>query len=206
MTGRRGILLAGLAGLAARRAWALPVPAGDALAFRLVRHGDEIGRHTLRFDRNGVEVTVRIAVDALVTLLSVPLVRYSHRVTERWRGGTLLALDAQTDRNGDREWAQAHRGDEQQYVAPAESIGTSYWNRQMLDGPMISLEDGVLLQPRIVLTKGESVRLASGETIPADRYRLSGAFAADVWYDRSGTWTGLTLTVADGSTVQYERL
>ena len=42
--------------------------------------------------------------------------------------------------------------------------------------------------------------------IPADHYNLSGAFNIDVWYDRAGTWAGLAFTVADGSTVHYERL
>jgi len=215
MIHRRAMLLAGGAAVIGRVAAALPVPPSGTLAFRLVRHGAEIGRHTLIFDRQGDTLTVQIAVDALVTFLSIPIVRYTHRVVETWHGDTLVGLTSATDKNGEREWAQAHRTSEglvvlgsktRQYTAPKSAIGTTYWNRQMLDGPMISLEDGVLLRPNVSPSKTENIRLASGGMIAADHYTLSGAFAVDVWYDRTDTWAGLAVTVADGSNVHYERL
>jgi hypothetical protein len=52
----------------------------------------------------------------------------------------------------------------------------------------------------------ETVPLASGATIPADHYSLSGPFSVDLWYDQTATWASLALTAADGSTVHYERL
>ncbi len=76
----------------------------------------------------------------------------------------------------------------------------------MLDGPMISLEDGVLLSPKVTDLRTESVRLASGSVIPATHYNISGSFHADVWYDATRTWAGMALTVVDGSQVRYERL
>ncbi len=193
----------------------MPVPPGDTLAFRLVRHGSEIGRHTLGFTAGADGMTVHIAVDARVTFLSIPIVRYHHRVVETWQGDTLLGLDGTTDRNGRHQWAKAHRaggGLEVQgsqtahYIAPEGAIGTSYWNKRMLDGPMISLEDGVLLRPKVEARGRETIPLASGATIAADRYNLSGAFNVDVWYDSADTWASLAFTVADGSTVHYERL
>jgi hypothetical protein len=217
MIGRRAVVLAGAA-LAVRPAVAvaaLPVPSGDSLAFVLIRHGSQIGRHTLRFDRQGDTLTVAIDVQALVTVLSIPFVRYTHHAVETWQGDTLVGLVADTDKNGQHEWTKASRTGEglvvlgsktKRYVAPAEAIGTSYWNRRMLDGPMISLEDGVLLAPKVLPRQPESVRLASGASIPADHYSLSGAFSADVWYDRAGTWAGFAFGVADGSSVHYERL
>jgi len=214
--GRRGILLAG-AGLASRRAVAaaLPVPPGSALGFVLIRHGSDIGRHTLAFEQAGDTLTVNVAVDALVTFLSIPIVRYRHRVVETWQGGTLVGLAGQTDKNGQHEWVKAQRTAEglvvtgsrtARYVAPAAAIGTSYWNKRMLDGPMISLEDGVLLAPKVAARQPEPIRLASGRTITADHYNLSGAFAVDVWYDRADMWASLAFGAADGSSVHYERL
>jgi len=85
----RRALLVTMASAAARQAdAALPVPPGNTLAFRLIRHGDEIGHHTATFERDGDQLAVRIAVDALVTLVSIPLVRYTHRVVEVWSGDT----------------------------------------------------------------------------------------------------------------------
>jgi hypothetical protein len=92
------------------------------------------------------------------------------------------------------------------YVAPEAAIGTTYWNKRVLEGPMISLEDGVLLRPQVALRGRETIRVASGDAIPADHFNLSGAFKVDLWYDRSENWAGLGYTAADGSSVHYERL
>lgn len=215
MIGRRAVILAGAIISGRPAAAQLPIPPGDALAFRLIRHGSEIGRHTLTFAPQPDALTVRVEVDAQVRFMSIPVVRYRHRAMETWQGGKLVALTGESDKNGQREWVSAHRTSEglvvlgsrtARYVAPEPSFGTSYWNRHMLDGPMISLEDGVLLRPTVAVRRGEAVRAASGNTIAADRYVLRGAFDADVWYDQSAAWVGLALTVADGSDVRYERL
>ncbi len=225
MIARRALVLAGGSALIGRRAAALPVapapvspaPIGtDAtLAFRLMRHDTEIGRHTITFDRQDEQLHVHIAVDALVSILSIPVVRYRHRAEETWAGPVLIGLTGETDKNGARGWMQArHSGaglvisgsKTHEYLAPESALPTSYWNRRMLDGPMISLEDGVLLHPKVSPGREDTIRLASGTPIPAEHYNLSGAFAVDVWYDQMQTWAGLAFSVADGSDVHYERL
>jgi len=217
--GRRAVLLAGATLAARQAAGALPVPASNALSYRLVRHGSEIGHHTLTFgrkvDAQVDALTVHVAVDAVVSLISIPIVRYTHRAVETWQDGILVGLSGETDKNGQREWVKARRTSEgltvtgsktAPYTAPVSAIATSYWDRRMVDGPMISLEDGVLLRPEVAVRRADSIRLASGGMITADRYSLSGAFAVDVWYDRTDTWAGLAFAVADGSNVTYERL
>jgi hypothetical protein len=217
MISRRAVLLAGaaLVAPAASAVAALPVPSGDSLAFRMVRHGSEIGTHALTFTHDGDTLTVRIVVDALVTFATIPIARYSHRGAETWRGTTLVGLTAETNKNGSRHWMRARRTDDglevlgsetKRYIAPAAAIPTSYWNKRMLDGPMISLEDGVLLSPKVADLRLENVRLASGQVIAADHYNLSGAFDVDLWYDEQRTWAGMAMTVVDGSEVRYERL
>jgi hypothetical protein len=217
MIGRRAVLLGGAAVVtgAASGAAALPVPSGDSLAFRMLRHGSEIGTHALTFSHDGEMLTVRIVVDALVTFASIPVVRYSHRGVETWRDTTLVGVTGDTDKNGTRNWVRAQRTDEglvvlgsqtKRYISPESAIPTSYWDKRMLDGPMISLEDGVLLSPKVADLRMGSVRLASGQMIAADHYSLSGAFAVDLWYDEQRTWAGMAITVVDGSEVHYERL
>jgi hypothetical protein len=194
---------------------ALPVPAGDMLAFRLVRHGEEIGRHMVMFEPQGDNLTVRITVEARVTLLSIPIVHYTHKVVETWQAGRLAAVTGSTDKNGRNEWVNARRSAEglvvqgsrtSEYIAPDQAIGTSYWNKHMLDGPMISMEDGVLLHPKITQLPREAIPLASGTKVEASHYNLSGSFNVDVWYDDSDKWAGLAFSVADGSDIHYERL
>lgn len=220
MIGRRVLLLTGAVltarpGDAAQGDAALPVPPGGSLAFRLMRRGSEIGQHTLVFEPKGDTVIVRVAVEARVSLLSIPVVHYTHRVVETWQNGMLAAITGDTDKNGRTEWVRAHRtGDgllvqgskTAQYIAPEPAYGTSYWNKHMLDGPMISMEDGVLLRPRIAPLPSEKIALASGASIAAVRYNLSGSFNVDVWYDRTDTWASLAFTAVDGSETRYERL
>jgi hypothetical protein len=225
--GRRSVLLAGTplvlghapalrpASAAPPTETALPVPPGNALAFRLIRHGSDIGRHTLTFEPQGDSLAVHVAVDALVTLLSVPIVRYSLRVVETWQDGRLTSLTGETNKNGRHQWVNAQRSGEglvvlgsqtQRYIAPEPAGSTSYWNKHLLDLPMISLEDGVLLRPIVVEERADSVPLASGGTIAANHYNLSGPFKVDLWYDQADTWASLGLPAADGSYVRYERL
>jgi hypothetical protein len=219
MINRRAMLLTGALAAAPLpirpAAAALPVPANATLAFRLIRHDSDIGHHILTFDRKGDTLTVHTEVEALVTLLSIPVVRYRHRVVETWQGDTLTSLAAETDKNGAHEWVKAQRGAEglvvlgsktERYVAPEPAGAASYWNKRVLDGPMISLEDGVLLRPKVERRRPDVIPLASGGTISADHYNLSGPFNVDLWYDQTATWASLALTAADGSTVRYERL
>jgi len=212
----RRTVLGTTAAVVARPVWAaLPVPPNNELAFRLVRHGSEIGRHVVTFENQGDILTVRVAVDALVTMLSIPIVRYTHRAVEVWQAGALTGVTGETNKNGQHEWVKAQRGSEglvvlgsktERYVAPEPAACTSYWNRHALERPMISLEDGVLLRPRVVEEPAEPIPLASGGIIPATHYNLSGAFKVDLWYDRTDTWASLGLPAADGSYVHYERL
>ena len=127
----------------------------------------------------------------------------------------MASVTGETDKNGQHEWVNARRGSEglvvlgsktQRYIAPEPAGSTSYWNKRLLDGPMISLEDGVLLRPKVVEERVEPIPLASGSTIQADHYNLSGAFSVDLWYDQTDTWASLGLSAADGSYVHYERL
>ncbi len=212
--GRRAVLAGGLM-VATRAAADVKLPHGNVLAFRMVRHGGEIGKHIVTFAPQGDRLTVHVAVDALVTVLAIPIVRYTHRATETWLGTTLVGVTGTTTKNSEHEWVSATQAHDSlvvtgsktaRYVAPATAIPTSYWNKRMLLGPMISLEDGVLLRPDVTQHPSEPLKLAAGTTIPAEHFSLRGAFNVDLWYDHSDMWASLAYTAMDRSIVQYERL
>lgn len=215
MIARRAVLLAG-ATLAARRAVAgLSVPRGDSLAFRIMRHGSDIGTHTISFDRNGNALQVHTAIDVRVTLLSIPVARFTHRSSELWQDTTLVAAAGVTSKDSEHDWMDARRNSEgltvvgsqtRPYIAPESATPVSYWNKRMLNGPMISLEDGVLSSPKVADLRTDNVQLASGRTIPATHYSLSAPVDADLWYDETDTWAAMLLTAIDGSDIRYERL
>jgi hypothetical protein len=215
MISRRALVWAAGGGLARPAAAALVVPAGGALAFSMVRRGSEIGRHTLRFESNGERLEVHVAIEARVTFFSVQLAHYRLRLIESWQGERLIWLDGRTDKNGQQNWVRASRTAEglvvegsgtARYVAPDDATPITYWNRHMLDGPMIDAESGELQRPRVVPRGEETIPLASGAKIAAEHYNLSNGVHADVWYDRTDTWAGLAFDLVDGSNLHYERL
>ncbi len=216
MIGRRALLAAGAGWMAAGPASAaLPVPPGNALSYRLIRHGDPIGTHVLTFRNDGDLLRVDITVDVVVKFGPIPLVRYTHRAQEAWRDGRLVGVAARTDKNGKllhmgAEWTGSALSVEgtgtPRYVAPQNAFATTYWNRQMLLGPMIGTQDGGLVHPAVAQLGTEPVRLASGEKLPVTRYRLSGDLDIELWYDASSTWAGMRFTADDGSVISYERM
>jgi Family of unknown function (DUF6134) len=215
MIARRVLFLAGATLLAHRAVAGLPVPRGDSLGFRIMRHGGEIGTHTITFERTGGVLKVQTAIDVLVTLLSIPVARFRHRSNEIWHETTLVGAAGETSKDGQHDWMNARRTSEglavvgsqtKPYIAPESAMPVSYWNKRMLDGPMISLEDGVLSSPKVADLRTDSVQLASGRKIPATHYNLSAPVDADLWYDETDTWAAMMMTVVDGSEIRYERL
>src|ERR1700693_2278349 len=98
----RRLLLAGAAAMAGGRTAhaALPVPPGNKLSFRLMRHDAPIGTHEMTFHGDGDVLLVDIAVDVLVKFGPIPLVRYTHRNQETWQYDRLVGFESHTDRNG----------------------------------------------------------------------------------------------------------
>jgi Domain of unknown function (DUF6134) len=212
----RRLLLAGAAMASGRMAHAaLPVPPGNRLAFRLMRHGSSIGSHVMTFRSDGDLLTVDIAVDVQVKFGPIPLVRYTHRNKETWNHGRLMGLESHTDRNGTNmhmlaRWDGSGLAVEgcgtRPYIAPANALATTHWNSYMLRGPMIGVQDGMLVHPVVSPQPEERVRLATGDDIRARRYTLSGDLDLELWYDPSNTWAGLRFAADDGSVISYERL
>lgn len=216
---RRRIVLAwGLATAAMGAAPELPsVPAGGTLAFRIMRHGGPIGAHTIAFNRHSDDgLDVHIAVNVLVKLGPIPLVRYAHRGLEGWRAGRLAGLLTHTNRNGTdlqmRAWRtgpglEVEGTGTTPYVAPPNALPTTYWNRRMLDGPMIGTQKGTLVIPKVTEMGIERIPLANGRTVATRHYAIRGkGMNVDVHYDFDEVWAGMSFTVEDGSLITYERL
>jgi hypothetical protein len=216
MFGRRDLLVAGAAmAIGCRAHAALPVPRGNGLTFRLMRHGAAIGTHTLAFRGNGDMLEVDIAVEVLVKFGPFPIVRYTHSSRESWQGGQLVGVSSRTDRNGkqlrmDACWTdtglKVEGSGTRPYVAPRNAFATTYWHKATLFGPLIGTQDGGLVHPVVAQQRPERIRLASGDETSAKCYVLSGDINLELWYDTSDTWAGMRFTADDGSVISYERL
>lgn len=200
------------------RASALPlVPAGDSLTFRIMRRGARIGTHSVVFARLPADaLDVHIAVNVLVKLGPIPLVRYAHHGLESWRTGRLAGLQAHTNRNGTDLQMRAWRAEPgllvegtgtTPYVAPPDALPTTYWNPRMLNGPMIGTQKGTLVIAKVTEIGAQRIPLANGGTVATRHYTIRGrGMNVDVYYDFDQVWAGMSFTVEDGSLITYERL
>jgi hypothetical protein len=216
MIGRRGLMIGGVALTALPvRAFgaALPVPAGNRLAFDVVRNGSKLGKHVLTFEPAGDALTVRIAVDLAYKIGFITLYHYTHRATELWQGGQVVTIQTTTDDNGDKNTVTAHREaaglyvqgtKAPRYLAPADALPGTHWNKAQLDGPWINTQDGRLMHPKVTPTGIVSIPGAGGGTVRANRYVVSGDVQMETFYDAHSAWAGLAFK-KDGSDIRYER-
>jgi len=127
----------------------------------------------------------------------------------------LIAADGKTNDDGKARSMTARLGPEGlvvegtlggRYVAPKGTMIANHWNRDELKGPMVNPQGGKLLRPVVTPGPEQAIALASGKTVPAKRFSLSGDVRLDLWYDRADMWTSTRFVPEDGSEVLYERI
>lgn len=210
------MLLTGLAwaggGLVARAA---DQPPSGPLLFEVRRGQTLIGRHRVAFTHDGSALIAEGQVDLTVKLGPVTLFHYVHQARERWVNGRFDSLTTATVTNGRKQAASAERTadgvmitptDGPAYLADARILPLTHWNRQVMSAPLFNPQDGKLMRERASALGPDTVELADGRTVPADRYSLTGETQIDDWYDRQGVWTALRGKVKDGSILTYRRV
>ncbi len=174
------------------------------LEFDVLRDGAPIGTHRVTIAHDGGDTRATIEIDMAVRLAFVTIYRYTHRSTELWRDGRLVSLDARTDDNGTRTQVNARAtdtglaidGSGGTYIAPAETVPTSYWNREkVMRSPLLDTQSGKLIDVSAMALAAD----ANGT-----RYRLAGDLEADLVYGPGGDWTGLSFA-ARGARIDYVR-
>lgn len=211
----RRLFLSGLAAAAAAPlfpASALPVPAGRQLVFDVMRKGKKIGWHRLRFEPTADGLKVLVDVSLKVGLGPITLFSYKHDATEIWRGEEFVSVEALTIQNGKRMAVSARRtpagvavdGPKGIFVAPANTLPATHWNRRMLDGPFINTQTGEVQKPKVV-RRGEATIASRAGPIRAEHFVMTGEVELDTYYDDGPTWAGLKFKGGDGSIIGYER-
>jgi hypothetical protein len=192
-------------------AFALPVPPGNEIAFKVLRNGTPIGEHHLNFTQSGDDLSVDINVALLVTFASIPVFRYSLQATEKWSGGVFQSLESVINTNGTQLEVQAHKtaagydvlginhsnpsSSYPEYTAPANTMPLTYWNKAMLNGTILNIQTAHSY-PAIVSSPGwNKLPTANGGTIVAQRFDVTGKLHLSVWYDQNNAWSGLEFHV-----------
>ena len=176
------------------------VPENGQIAFKVLMDGNDIGRHTLRFEPRGETLGVEVKIDFLVTFLNIPVYRYNHLNRETWtKDGQLLALESQTNDDGIIESARVEKrgdklvidGSQNKMDAPAAWLSSSYWNPKLLkQSKLIDSRNGQIFNIDVE-PKGEEMISVEGRMVTAARYDLVGDLQLSLWYDRKNEWVKL---------------
>jgi hypothetical protein len=190
------------------------IPSAGRLAFKVSRKGDPMGTHNLSFSTESRDVVVDVAIDLKVTLLAIPVFRYTHRNRERWRDGRLIAIEAQTDEDGDKLFCRgkataegfAVEGSAGNRVFPADVMTTSWWNPEVTKRrELLNTQDGAALPIGVTPRGPERVPTAAGE-IPAERFDIAGEVPLELWYDTDKVLARIRFKARrDGSVIDYVR-
>lgn len=182
------------------------------LAYTVTRNGTPIGSHVYTFNRDGERVRVDIRTDIDFRLLSVPIYRFKHESHEVWVGDRLIRMVSKTNDNGDpvkievrADGAILKVENRQESVnVDADAIPASLWNREVVDRErLLNTVNGEVMTTKVT-DLGEETLTTAGESITARRFRLSGDYNRDLWYDiRDGKLVRVRFEAADGSEVEY---
>ncbi len=214
--GRRAMAVAGTAWALAGRARAdIALPAGDCIAFRILRDGSEVGSHRVTFARRGDIVTAQVAIDIAVSYAWITVYRFAHRATETWEGAHFAGIESHTDDNGAAAWMRTESdpagallvsgSGTEPYAAPPGALASTYWNPAiLLAAPVISSQDGRLSEQRVLSGALESVPCVGG-TVQARRHEMHGDLDLEIWYDLNDQWAHMRFR-RGGSLITYLRV
>jgi len=177
-------------------------PAAGSWQFRVLRHGDEIGAHIFTFSGQGDDFVVRVAIDIVVSLLGIPVFRFTHRAEETWRDGLMQALTCDTDDDGTpwqvRYWREGGRLRGSVNGGPADApediLPASLWHPDTRRAHrLLDTVDGLVkpVEPRFVA---------------ADRFRLTGGLVREVWTDADCGLSRVDFPARDGSLITLQRV
>ena len=220
--GRRAFLASGAAGLAlpwlgprAARAALSGIPSDGKVAFKVMRKGAHIGEHSLTFSQDGDMLTVTTDVRITVHIGPVPVYHHTQHCVERWKGDRFISLDSTTHSNIGHDVVTVRRmadgvhiepASGAAYIAPAEALPLTHWNRFAYQGPLFEPQNGKLLKETLVARGDDMIAAADGSMIKVTRWSVTGDGVMDDYYDAGGVWAGLHVKVRDGSRVEYLRL
>jgi hypothetical protein len=195
---RRSLIAGGLSlGFAPGVALALP----PRVAFAVFRNGTKVGEHVMTFSGDEANTVASADVSMVVRVGPVPVYRYRHRATERYRNGRFATIETFTDANGKKQKVTAEaaagavmiEGPAGKIRGPADAAPLSHWNPAVFGRPLFNQQEGKMLKVRVT-------RVAPGH------WQIRGETEIDDFYDEAGVWRGLRGKLEDGSTMEYRRI
>ncbi len=187
------------------------VPEAGALNFEILRNGNAIGRHVIRFEKNGDDLEVRVEAKVDYRFGFIPLYRFEHRALEVWRDGNLLRMSATTNDNGaDYRIDLRQNGaglvltvnDTETVLSPDLQLA-SLWNIALVkQNRILDPADGELMSVTIADAGADSIQI-DGRDVATRHYVMTGDFERELWYDARNVLRQVRFHGDDGSEIRY---
>jgi len=190
---------------------ALPVPPGNRIAFKVFRNGAAVGEHVMTFRQTDDGLAVDTNFEFIVTLASIPVYRYTLTATELWSGGVFQSVASKVNNNGTMLEVHAkktaagydvvdinHNDPSQsypEYTAPPDTMPLTYWNKAMLNGSVLNIDTAHSYEVIVNSPGWNKLPTASGGSLVAQRFDVTGKLHLSVWYDQAGQWSGLQFSL-----------
>ena len=181
----------------------LPCFAQQSWLFEAALDGKPIGEHRYTLERGADGAPQRVLSDARfdVRLLGIPVYRYRHQAQERWQGGCLQAIQADTDDNGDALKAMAAVG----AGLPSGCVMSfAYWNPAIFSATQLLNAQSGRMEAVQIQALSDAPLVVQGQTVTARRWRIVALKQRiDVWHDPQGRWVGLDATLESDRRLRY---
>ena len=186
--------------------------APETLRFAIMRNGDQIGTHTVEINRGPKETSVNMSTDLAVKVMFITAYHLQYTTSEKWVGGKLIALNAESDDNGTKHKVSATLkpnglevdADGKTSTVDKNIIPATLWNPEVVKrSQVLDPKDGGVV-PITVTEQGVEDLTIEGRTTKARHYILKSKFQQDVWYDEKGRLVQSSLVAPDGSVILYK--
>lgn len=184
-------------------------PPSGTLNYDVIRDNAVVGSNQVVFENADGRLVVRTSIDIVVSVLFVPVYRFTHRAEEVWLDGVLQSFKAQTDDDGrPRDIVLARDGEKlagfynaEPVELPGSLMPGSLWHPATIEQTaLLETTKGRMREVTVQDVGMEPVTLPSG-TETAHHYSITGEMRREVWYGADGQVVQANFPAKDGSIV-----
>ncbi|MDG2244261.1 MAG: DUF6134 family protein [Rhodospirillaceae bacterium] len=186
----------------------------NGLEFDVYRKGALVGRHKVKFEKDGDLLKVESNLKIRVKVLFVTAYKYDFHADGVWKNGVLQSVKAEINDNGKESSVDAYLGQSGQFystgrkgafVADNPIYPTNHWNVDAIESDVVlDTLNGKIIKVDILQQGIEAIATRKNGPVDAERFEYTGELKnVIVWYDREGRWVGMKFTTNKGETLKY---
>lgn len=186
----------------------------DGLEFDVYRKGSRVGRHKVKFERDGDLLKVESHFKLKVKVLFVTAYKYEFHADGVWKDGVFQSVKAEINDNGKESSVDAYLDESGQFYSTGRNgsfvaanwiYPTNHWNVGAIESDVVlDTLNGKIIKVDILRQGIEAIDTRKNGPVEAERFEYTGELEnVIVWYDRNGRWVGMKFTTKKGETLHY---